>query len=108
MDIKALNKLESAWIKLEWREWLINRKYTDIEIMSVVDTIDIFKSNRQAKEIVIAKLKSIPAYVTILKTDYVEFLDWVMGECIERELYESCHKITKIKNKLCSLNLKKS
>jgi hypothetical protein len=107
MNIKALNKLESGWIKLDWSEWLNRKPLKDDDLMSIVDIIDIFKSNRQAKEVVIMKLKFIPAYVTIRKEEYVELLDNICQIMIDRELYEGCNRIMKIKEKLCS-NLKKS
>lgn len=101
MNIKALNKLESAWLRLDWREWLSERPLSDTELMVLIDAIDIFKGNRQAKEIVIAKLKSIPAYVCVRREEYPDLLDWICSRCIESELYEYCSKTQKIKEKLC-------
>ena len=109
MNVKALDKLESGWIGLEWEEWLLDRNLTDIEIQTLVDIIDRFKSNRQVKTIVVAKIKSLPAYVLVNKDEYLTVLEWLNEICLSRELYECCTKILKIKNKIvCSQNLKKS
>lgn len=106
MNIKALNKLESAWVKLDWYEWLSDRNLTDTELISLIDIVDVFKSNRQAKEIVLAKLKSLPAYVCVRREEYPDLLDWICSRCIESELYEYCSKTQKIKEKLCSTSKK--
>lgn len=107
MNIKALNKLESAWLRLDWREWLVDRILSSKELMELVDIVDVFKTNRQTKDLVIAKLKFHPAYVCVSREEYVEFLDWICNRCIESELYECCAKTQRIKEKLCS-NSKKS
>ncbi len=100
MNIKVLEKLESGWIKYDWRNCIdsINLNMKDLE--TIVDLIDNFKANRSAKELVLFRYKFLPAYITVERVDYSDLLNWVYEKFIEREVYESCKRILDIKSKL--------
>lgn len=100
MNIKVLEKLESGWIKYDWRDCIDSIKLNMKDLETIIDLIDNFKSNRSAKELVLFRYKFLPAYITIEKGEYSDLLDWVYGKFIEREAYESCKRILDIKSKL--------
>jgi hypothetical protein len=107
MNITVLDKIEKAWVKLNWREYIDTIQLNNDQLDTLIGLVDNFKSNRRAKEIVLFKYKKMPVYVTIVNSEYVDLLDWIYSKAIHRELYEQCDRILKLKTKLCS-NLKKS
>lgn len=100
MNIRVLDKIESTWIKYDWKEVVDRIQFTDDQLDTFVGMIDNFKSNRSAKELALCKYQILPAYVTIVKSQYEEFLDWIYGMCISRELYELCKRIVELKKRL--------
>lgn len=100
MNIKVLDKLESGWIKLNWREYIDSVKLSHTDLETLVDLVDNFKGNRSAKEIVLFRYKYLPAYITIVRSEYPKLLDWVYKRFIDKEYYESCKRIIDIKDKL--------
>jgi len=100
MNIKALEKIEKGWIRLEW-EYLKRLSDISIEILEdIVDTIERFHKNRSAKEIAVLKIKGLPAYVTVSKNEYLDLLNWLLSKFVEQELYEVCQRIGRIKSAL--------
>ena len=97
MITSVLDKIESAWIRLDWREYVDRLKLTPEQIESVIETIDTFKRNRKAKDLIIFKYRQMPAYVCVVREEFGELLDWFYAECIKRESYEICQKIVDIK-----------
>ena len=100
MNIKVLDKIESAWISWNWKEYIHRIGFTDDQLDTLFSTIDNFKSNRSAKELALCKYQRLPVYITIVKSEYGEFLDWLYERCIEKELYELCKRIIELKGKL--------
>ena len=100
MNIKVLDKIESAWISWNWKESIGRIEFTDDQLDTLFSTIDNFKSNRGAKELALCKYQRLPVYITIVRGDYGEFLDWLYEKCIDRELYELCKRIVELKTKL--------
>jgi len=100
MNIKVLNKIESGWIKLNWSDYVNRIPMTDKTLEILLEVIDTFKGNRQAKELVLFKYKHLPAYITIRRDEYLDLLDMIYNLSIERELYENCERVLKIKEKL--------
>lgn len=100
MNVKVLDKLEKSYIKLDWSEVIENVKFSIKDMQSIVDTINAFKKNKSAKEIVICKYKNIPAYVTVKKEEFGDVLEHIKIKFINLELYEQCKIIEEIKQKL--------
>lgn len=100
MNTKVLEKLESGWIKLNWRDCIEKLRLSHSDLETIVDLIDNFKGNRSAKEIVLFRYKYLPAYITIARSEYSKLLDWVYARFIDKEYYESCKRIVDIKAKL--------
>jgi hypothetical protein len=100
MNITVLNKIESGWVKLDWSEWIDRLTLSDKDLETIIDTIDNFKRNRRARELVLCKFKYLSAYVTVERNEYGALLDKICGILISRELYEGCQRIMKIKEEL--------
>lgn len=100
MNLKALDKIQKSYVKLDWREVINKVKLSVTTMDDIIDAIDNFKKNRSAKEIVIFKYKDFPFYVTIKKNEYIELLEFIKLKFIKLELYERCKKIEDIKSKL--------
>jgi hypothetical protein len=98
MNIKVLDKIESGYIKMYWKEHIHKVPIKDLE--KVLDIIDNFKSNKSTKEIILFKFKKIKAYVTIKRDEYKALIDYIYGKFIELEMYENCKKTLLIINKL--------
>lgn len=100
MNVKALEKIEAAWIKYDWT---VLKRYDTIpyeSLLSIIDTIERFYKNKSAKELVLMKFSGIPAYVVISKDEYVEILDWLTEKFVELEMFETCAKIGTLKSKM--------
>lgn len=100
MNIKVLDKIESAWISWDWKDSIDRIWFTDDQLDTLYSTIANFRSNRGAKELALCKYQRLPVYITIVKSEYGEFLDWLYERCIDRELYELCKRIVELKSKL--------
>jgi hypothetical protein len=100
MITSVLKKIESGWVRLDWRDYIGKVKLTDDDLETIVDLVDNFKANRKAKDIVICKYQFLPAYVCVIKEDFGKLLDWICEESIRRERYETCSRIMGIKKKL--------
>lgn len=100
MNVKVLDKLEKSYIKLDWSEIIESVKFSIKDMQSIVDTINAFKKNKSAKEIIICKYKDIPAYVTVKKEEFGDVLEFIKEKFIALELYEQCKIIEEIKQKL--------
>lgn len=100
MNVKVLDKLEKSYIKLDWSEVVDNVKFSIKDMQSIVDTINAFKKNKSAKEIIICKYKNLPAYVTVRKEEFGDVLEFIKNKFILLELYEQCKIIEEIKQKL--------
>jgi hypothetical protein len=95
MNVKVLERLEKGWIRFEWERM---KPGVSAHVMwTIVDTIDRFYKNKSVKELVIVKYKRIPAYITLVRADYIPVLDWIQSEFIKLEMYEECGKIEKLK-----------
>lgn len=100
MNIKALDKLQKSYVKRDWKEVIHTVKFTPVQLEEIIDIIDIFKRNRSAKTLVIAKYKMLPMYITVERKDYVQILDWINEQFIKLEMYEKCINIVNIKSML--------
>jgi hypothetical protein len=95
MNVKVLERLEKGWIRFGWERM---KPGVSAHVMwTIVDTIDRFYKNKSVKELVIVKYKRIPAYITLVRADYIPVLDWIQSEFIKLEMYEECGKIEKLK-----------
>jgi hypothetical protein len=95
MNVKVLQRIEKGWIRFGWERM---KSGVSTHVMwTIVDTIDRFYKNKSVKELVIVKYKRIPAYITLVRTDYIPILDWIQSEFIKLEMYEECSKIEKLK-----------
>jgi hypothetical protein len=100
MNITALNKLENSWVKWDWSDKLIDMPIKPKYLSQLIDVLDNWKSNKRCKEVVIMKYKSLPAYISLKRTDFVKMSDWLMKRLTELELYEECSRLNSIKNEL--------
>jgi len=98
MNIKVLDKIESGYIKMYWKEHIHKVPVRDLEKVS--DIIDNFKGNKSTKEIILFKFKKIKAYVTIKRDEYKPLMEYIYSKFIELEMYENCKKTLLIINKL--------
>jgi wyosine [tRNA(Phe)-imidazoG37] synthetase (radical SAM superfamily) len=96
MNIKVLDKLEGGYIKFTWREYINRANFKSNDLETIVDIIDTFKDNSKTKEIIVFRLKTIPAYVAIERHEYVDILKWIKNRFIELEMYEQCDRIVNI------------
>jgi len=100
MNITALNKLENSWVKWDWSDKLIDMPIKPKYLSQLIDVLDNWKSNKRCKELVIMKYKSLPAYISLKRTDFVKMSDWLMKRLTELELYEECSRLNSIKKEL--------
>jgi hypothetical protein len=100
MNITALKKLESSWVKWDWSDKLIDMPIKPKYLSQLIDVLDNWKSNKRCKEVVIMKYKSLPAYISLKRTDFVKMSDWLMKRLTELELYEECSRLNSIKKEL--------
>lgn len=100
MNIKALQKLEKNYIQLDWKDYINRVELTTEHMETIIDMIDVFKSNKSADEIVIFRFDGIPAYITIKRTEYKELLDWMYDKMLWYEFFENCKRIKDLINKL--------
>lgn len=100
MNISALSKLEKGYVKWDWKEYINRSNLTVNDLELIIDKIDNFKSNRSAKELVLFKLKNQPIYITVVKSEYSDLLEWVKNNLLKTENYELCSKIELLKTKL--------
>lgn len=100
MNITALNKLEKGYVKWDWKEYIHRANLTPNDFDRILDTIDNFKSNKSAKELVIFKLKNSSYYITVVKSEYSKLLNWLNHRFLENEMYEHCSKVKTIQLKL--------
>lgn len=98
MNIKVLDKIESGYVKLDWKDHIHKVSVKDLE--KILDTIDNFKGNKSAKEIILFRFKKIKAYVTIKRDEYKPLMNYIYSKFIELEMYENCKKTLLIINKL--------
>jgi hypothetical protein len=100
MNIKALEKIEGAWIKYNW-DFLKERQTIPFGVLvSIVDIIERFYKNKSAKELVLMKIHGLPAYIVVHRNDYKELLSWLQEKFIELEMFEICARIQSIKQKV--------
>lgn len=100
MNTTVLKKIESAWVRLDWSEWVRRMPLSNKDLEQMLDIVDNFKTNRRAKELALCKFRFMPAYVCVLRTEFKLFLEWLYSECIKREMYEECQRIMDIRIKL--------
>lgn len=100
MNITALHKLEKSYIQLDWKNYIYKIDLTKEHMETIVDMIDVFKSNKKAEEIVIFRFEGIPAYITIHRTEYKDILDWMYEVMIAKEFFENCKRIKDLINSL--------
>jgi hypothetical protein len=96
MNIRVLDKLERGYIKFTWKEYINRANFKSNDLETIVDIIDTFKNNNKTKEIVVFRLKTIPAYVAIDRGEYVDILKWIKNRFIKLEMYEQCERIVNI------------
>jgi hypothetical protein len=98
MNIKALEKIETAWVKFDWRGL---KRYDGIPIdvyLDMIEYIDRFSRNKSVKELVLIKLRGLAAYFVVSRNEYTELLNWLQTKFIDWEMYEVCERIEKIKS----------
>lgn len=100
MNVTVLEKLEKGFIKLDWRTQLNKISLSEKNLSELVDKLDNWKSNRRCKEIILVKYKNLPAYVTLKREDFKKMGEWLMNKLTKLEMYEECHRLYKIQNKL--------
>lgn len=97
MNIRALNKLDPIYVKMDWSECIDSIKLSDKQIRSLLDIIDNFKDKKSIKELVLFKYRHMPLYVTVVWNDIPVFLDWLIKYFLKCEDYESCKRISDIR-----------
>ena len=100
MNITALEKLEKGFIKFDWSTHLDRIQISEKNLSEFVDKLNNWKSNRRCKEIILAKYKNLPVYITLKREDFKKMGDWLMNRLTKLEMYEECHRLYKIQNKL--------
>jgi hypothetical protein len=100
MNVKVLDKIESAWVCFDWKVVVNRVQFTNDHLDTLIGMIENFYKNRGAKELVVFKYQRLPAYAVLPKSEYGEFLDWLQSACLPREMYEDCVRIQEIKGKL--------
>ena len=98
MNIKALEKIEDAWVKFDWRRL---KRYDGIPIdvcLDMIEYVDRFSRNKSVKELVLVKLRGMSAYFIVNRNEYIELLNWLQSKFIDWEMYEVCERIEKIKS----------
>ena len=85
---------------MDWKSYLPKANLTKQNLSELVDKLDNWKSNRKCKEIILIKYKSMPAYITIHRSEFKHMADWLLVRLSELEIYEECARIQKIYNKL--------
>ena len=99
MNISVLHKLEKGCITFHWSR--LNRiQLTPKHLSEFVDKLDNWKSNRKCKEIILVKYKVLPVYITLKREEFKKMGEWLMNRLTELEMYEDCHRLYKIQNKL--------
>jgi hypothetical protein len=93
MNLTALQKLEKGYIKLDWKDYINRVELTKDHMETIIDMIDVFKSNKRAKELVVFRFQGIPAYITIKREEYKEILDWMYNKMLDKEFFENCKRI---------------
>jgi len=96
MNIKVLDKLESGYVKFTWMEYINRANFKTSDLEAIVDIIDNFKHNHKVKELIVFRLKIVPAYVSIEKKEYIHILEWIKNKFIGLEMYEKCERIVNI------------
>ena len=96
MNSSALSKLEKSYIQLDWKDYINRVELTREHMETIIDMIDVFKSNKSAEEIVIFRFKGIPAYITIKRDEYGQLLDWMYQRMLHNEFFENCGRIKKL------------
>jgi hypothetical protein len=100
MNVSVLYRLEKGWVSLDWKEYLKRKSLTSFNLSELVDVLDNWKSNRRCKEIVLFKYKTLPAYITIKRTEFKMMAKWLMNELTKLEMYEDCAHLQSIWDKL--------
>lgn len=101
MNVKALEKLEKGFIKLDWKQYLKLDIFPIKELIRIAESINSFKSNHHAKEIVLFKFKNLKSvYVTIEKIEFVNLLEGIKNRLLDVEMYEECIPIQKTIDKI--------
>jgi hypothetical protein len=100
MNVKVLDKIESAWVYFDWKTVVNRIQFSNDHLDTLIGMIENFYKNRGAKELVVFKYQHLPAYAVLPKSEYGEFLDWLQSACLVREMYEDCVRIQEIKGKL--------
>lgn len=100
MNIKALDKLEKGWCKIEWKDWNKKSTLSAEQLESIMDTIKKFKSNKSVNELALIKIKNVSVYVTTTRPEYGAVLDLIYDRMVEFEKYEICKEIVAIKKSL--------
>lgn len=94
MNSSALQKLEKGYIQLDWKDYINRVELTKDHMETIIDMIDVFKSNKSAKELVIFRFQGIPAYITIKRDEFKDLLDWMYQQMLHNEFFENCKRIS--------------
>lgn len=94
MKIEVLDKLESGYVKMDWKSQRHKFRIDDLE--GIVDIIDNFKSNPSVSELVIGKFKTIPGYIYVPHNEWVSVLNWICKKYIDAEIYEKCSRVKEL------------
>lgn len=100
MNVSVLYKLEKGWITLDWSTHLNRIQLMPKNLSELLDKLDNWKSNRRCKEIVLAKYKNLPVYITLRREDFSKMGEWLMNRLTKLEMYEECHRLHKFQHKL--------
>ncbi len=101
MNVKALEKIEKGFIKLDWKQYLKIDIFPIKELLKIAQSIDSFKSNRRVKEIILFRYKNLKnIYVTIHKLEFLDLLEKIKNRLLAVEMYEECVSIQKTIDKV--------
>jgi hypothetical protein len=100
MNISVLEKLEKGWIQLDWSKYLIRMNLNKKQLIEVIDKLDNWKSNKSFKTIILMRYKTLPAYITLNRSDFKPISKYLMDVLVSREMYEECARLQTIINRL--------
>ena len=94
MKIEVLEKLESGYVKMDWKSQ--RHKFGIDDLEGIVDIIDNFKSNPSVSDLVIGKFKTIPSYIYVPHSEWISLLNWICQKYIDAEIYEKCSRVKEL------------
>jgi hypothetical protein len=100
MNVKELSGSKDKYITVDWKEYINRVRLTDSDLVTMLNIVDDFSEKFDVDEIIIFRFKGISAYVTVVRREYTELLEWIYEHSLVSEAYENCGRVISIKKKL--------